>query len=184
MDNDARLIYADHAGRFYARQYGFPPMAGRLLGYLTVCDPERQSIDELADALMASRSAITGAIQALENFHLVIRRRTTGERVDKVSLDLAGIEGNGFDAAVYSEQAGLAREGLALLKKAKPDRRAWLEEIAALADFLAERMPALQKEWHKRRDALRAARKNESPRVYRRLFCLSASVFSSPSFLQ
>lgn len=159
MDIDAQLIYADHAGRFYARQYGFPPMAGRLLGYLTVCDPEQQSIAELADALMASRSAITGAIQALENFHLVIRIRTAGERVDRVSLDLAGIEGNGFDAKVNSEQAVLAREGLAILNEARPARRVWLEEIAALADFLAERLPVLQKEWRKRRDALRAARR-------------------------
>jgi DNA-binding MarR family transcriptional regulator len=158
MDNDAKLIYADHAGRFYARQYGFPPMAGRLLGYLTVCDPEHQSISELADALMASRSAITGAIQALENFHLVMRTRTAGERVDRVSLDLAGMEGNGFDANVYNEQAALVREGLALLIKAEPDRRAWLEEMAALSDFLTERMPELQKEWHLRRDAVRAAR--------------------------
>ncbi len=37
MPRDADLIFADHVGRFYARQYGFPPMAGRLLGYLFVC---------------------------------------------------------------------------------------------------------------------------------------------------
>lgn len=159
MDIDAQLTYADHAGRFYVRHYGFTPMAGRLLGYLTVCEPEQKSIAEIADALMASRSAITGAIQVLENQHLVIRSRAAGERVDKVSLDSDGIEGNGFDAQVCSEQAVLAREGLALLIKAKPDRRAWLEEMAALSDFLAERMPALQKEWHKQRDALRAARR-------------------------
>lgn len=162
MDSDAQLIYADRAGRFYAQQYGLPPMAGRLLGYLTVCDPEQQSIAELADALMASRSAITGAIQALENFHLVIRTRTAGERVDKISLDLAGVEGNGFNAKVCNDQADLAREGLSVLKNAEPERRAWLEEMAVLADFLAERLPALQKEWHKRRDALRAARRKAS----------------------
>lgn len=137
-------------------------MAGRLLGYLTVCEPQQQSIAELADALMASRSAITGAIRVLENFHLVMRTRNAGERVDRVSLDPAGIEGNGFDAQVLEEQAVLAREGLEHLIKAEPDRRAWLEEMAALSDFLAERLPALQKEWHKRRDALRAARRKES----------------------
>ncbi|MCL4473214.1 MAG: MarR family transcriptional regulator [Actinobacteria bacterium] len=162
MDNDAQLIYADRAGRFYVQQYGLPPMAGRLLGYLTICDPEQQPIAELADALMASRSAITGAIQFLENFHLVKRTRAAGERVDRVSLDLAGVEGNGFDAKVYAEQSVVAREGLDLLKRAQPDRRAWLEEMAALSDFLARRMPDLQKEWHQRRDALRAARKKAS----------------------
>ena len=52
-------------GRFYARRYGFPPMVGRLIGYLAVCDPPEQSIAELAEALLASRSAIAGAVKTL-----------------------------------------------------------------------------------------------------------------------
>ena len=51
MPHDAQLIFADHVGRFYARQYAFPPMAGRLLGYLFVCDPPQPTIDELGEAL-------------------------------------------------------------------------------------------------------------------------------------
>ncbi|NED55664.1 MarR family transcriptional regulator, partial [Micromonospora aurantiaca] len=66
MSTDAELIFADHAGRFYARQYGFPPMAGRLLGYLIICDPPQQTIAELSEVLLASRSAITGALKLLE----------------------------------------------------------------------------------------------------------------------
>jgi hypothetical protein len=41
-------------------------MVGRLIGYLSVCDPPDQTIAELADALLASRSAITGAVKTLE----------------------------------------------------------------------------------------------------------------------
>ena len=63
MPNDAELTYADHVGRFYARRYAFPPMVGRLLGYLAVCDPSEQSIGDLAEALLASRSAIAGAVK-------------------------------------------------------------------------------------------------------------------------
>ena len=63
---DAELIFADHAGRFYAREFGFPPVAGRLLGYLAICDPPQQTIADLAEALLASRSAITGAVKLLE----------------------------------------------------------------------------------------------------------------------
>jgi hypothetical protein len=70
-----------------------------------------------------------------------------------------GFEGNGFDAAVYSEQAQIFREGLALLQNAPIEQRAYLEEAVELSDFLAERMPALQKEWYKRRDALRTKRR-------------------------
>ncbi|HEX9068684.1 MAG TPA: hypothetical protein VF807_07935 [Ktedonobacterales bacterium] len=154
-----QLKYADHVGRFYARHFGFPPMAGRLLGYLTVCMPETQSISALADALMASRSAVTGAIQTLEHHHLVKRARAAGDRSDSISIDPAGLESRGFDATRYQEQAALFRDGLHVLSGEAPDQRTLLlEEASALAEFLAEQMPALQRAWHTRRDALRRAR--------------------------
>ncbi|MGH3198794.1 MAG: hypothetical protein ACRDOH_13320 [Streptosporangiaceae bacterium] len=54
--------------------------------------------------------------------------------------------------------AALAREGLALLENAPPDRRAVLEEVAALGDFLVEKMPAVLEEWRAYREAQRASR--------------------------
>ena len=162
MNKDEQLLYADHIRQFYTLRYGFPPMVGRLLGYLLVCVPEKQSMSELADALMASRSAIAGAVQTLENYHFVNRTRAAGQRSDSISINPAGIEGKGFDATIYQEQAVLFREGLNLLKGEALDQRAtMLEEAAALDDFLAERMPALQKEWHTQRDALRRNRRKE-----------------------
>ena len=44
MPRDEQITFADHMGRHYARRYGFPPMAGRVLGYLLVCEPREQSI--------------------------------------------------------------------------------------------------------------------------------------------
>ncbi|MGW4203863.1 GbsR/MarR family transcriptional regulator [Streptomyces sp. NPDC004726] len=157
MPHDSHLIFADHVGRFYARQYGFPPMAGRLLGYLLVCDPPQQTIDELSEALLASRSAITGAVKLLESYGMARRARTAGERMDRVRLDPASQQPKNFDSTVHQEHAALFREGLALLADAPPERRAVLEEMVALADFLAERLPALLKEWHAHRDALQAS---------------------------
>nr|WP_271211004.1 MarR family transcriptional regulator [Rhodococcus wratislaviensis]GLK36665.1 hypothetical protein GCM10017611_35220 [Rhodococcus wratislaviensis] len=155
MPSDTQLIFADHVGRFYARQYGFPPMAGRLLGYLFVCDPPQQTIDELGAALLASRSAVTGAVKLLEGYRMARRTRIAGERVDRVSLDPASQQPQNFDSALHREQAALFREGLALLADAPPERRAPLEELVALADFLSERLPALLDEWHTHRDELR-----------------------------
>ncbi|MDH6486652.1 DNA-binding transcriptional regulator GbsR (MarR family) [Streptomyces sp. SAI-127] len=156
VPHDTQLIFADHLGRFYARQYGFPPMAGRLLGYLFVCDPPQQTIDELSEALLASRSAITGAVKLLEGYQMARRTRTAGERVDRVSLNPVSQQPQHFDSAVHKEHAELFREGLALLADAPPERRAPLEEMIALAEFLAARLPALLNEWHKHRDQLRA----------------------------
>jgi len=160
---DAQLTFADHVGRFYARQYAFPPMAGRLLGYLFVCDSPQQTIDELGEALMASRSAITGAVKLLEGYRMVRRTRLAGERMDRVSLDPASQQPQNFDSAIHTEHAALFREGLALLADAPPDRRAPLEEMVALAEFLSERLPALRTEWQTHRDQLLAAGTMPSP---------------------
>jgi len=157
MPTDAEITFADHAGRLYARRYGMAPMVGRLLGYLTICDPREQSIAELAEALLASRSAIAGAVTALDNLGLIRRFRAAGERMDRVRIDMTGPRSMGFDVTEYQEQADLAREGLALLADAPVERRAVLLEWAAFADFLVERLPILEKEWKSHREALRAA---------------------------
>ncbi|MGP7998897.1 MAG: GbsR/MarR family transcriptional regulator [Streptosporangiaceae bacterium] len=155
MATDAELAFADQAGSFYAREYSFPPVTGRLLGYLIVCDPPQQTINELAEALLASRSAITGAVRQLESFQAVRRTRAAGDRLDRVSLNpAAGLQPRGFSPAPYQEQAALAREALALLAGAPAERRAVLEDAAAFYDFLAQRLPEVLDEWHQQRAAL------------------------------
>jgi len=157
VPTDAEITFADHAGRFYARRYGMAPMVGRVLGYLAVCEPREQSIAQLAEALLASRSAIAGAVNALENLDLIHRSRAAGERMDRVRIDLSSARGMGFDVSEYREQGELAREGLQTIADASAERRAVLLELAAFADFLAERIPALEQDWKTHREALRDA---------------------------
>jgi biotin operon repressor len=157
MPTDAELTFADHAGRLYARRYAMAPMVGRLLGYLLICDPREQSIAELAEALLASRSAIAGAVKTLEQLGVVRRSRAAGERMDRVSINLTSPQAMGFDPTEYQEQAALAREGLAILADAPPERRAVLLEMAAFADWLTARLPEWEKDWQAHREVLRAA---------------------------
>jgi DNA-binding MarR family transcriptional regulator len=157
MPTDEEITFADHTGRFYARRYGMAPMVGRLLGYLAVCDPHEQSISELADALLASRSAISGAVNTLENLGLIQRSRAAGERMDRVRIDMSSPQATGFDLSEYIQQGELGREGLRLLEGTSPERRAILLEWVAFADFLVERLPVWEQEWKQRREALRAA---------------------------
>ena len=157
MATDAEITFADHAGRLFARRYGMAPMVGRVLGYLMICDPREQSIAELAEALLASRSAVTNAIAFLDNLGYTRRSRAAGERVDRIRVDLTSAERTGFDVTEYQEQSDLAREGLAVLGDAAPERRARLLWYAAFADFLVARLPLLEKDWVAHRDALRAS---------------------------
>jgi DNA-binding transcriptional regulator GbsR (MarR family) len=161
MPRDEEITFADHLGRFYARRFGFPPMVGRVLGYLLVCDPPDQSIAELSDALLASRSAITGALSVLERISAIQRSRAAGERMDRVRVDFAAAQLRGFDASEFEELGGLAREGLEVLSDASPERRGSLVELAAFADWLVDRIRTLQEEWEAHRDALR--QKGELP---------------------
>lgn len=157
MPTDAEVTFADHMGRFYARRYSFPPMVGRLLGYLAVCDPPEQSIGDLAEALLASRSAIAGAVKVSETLHVVRRTRVAGDRMDRVRIDLSSAQSLGMDVSEYEELADLAREGLDVLRDASAERRAVLLEMSAFAEFLLEAMPRLQREWQTRRETLVAS---------------------------
>jgi DNA-binding transcriptional regulator GbsR (MarR family) len=157
VPTDAQITFADHMGRFYARRYGFPPMVGRLLGYLEVCDPPQQSIGELAEALLASRSAVAGAVKVLEATRAIRRSRAAGERLDRVQIDLSSPQSMGMDISEYEELRELVGEGLEVVRDAPMERRAVLLEVAAFADFLVERIPLLAQEWEAQREALVSA---------------------------
>jgi len=157
MPRDEEITFADHMGRHYAHRYAFPPMVGRVLGYLLVCDRPDQTIADLSDALLASRSAVTGALDVLERLDSVRRSRAAGERMDRVRVDFSSAQSRGFDVSEYQELGDLAREGLEVLKDAPPERRATLMEMKAFADWLVERTRVLQEEWEAHRDSLRAS---------------------------
>jgi DNA-binding MarR family transcriptional regulator len=157
VPTEAEVAFADRVGRFYARQYGLPPVTGRVTGWLLICDPPEQTAAEIAEALQTSRSAVGSAIAALENVGQVQRTRAAGERADRVSFHpdaaLRAIE----SPDEYGAMLAIVRHGLEVLGDAPPARRARLLEAAAFYDFLLERMPALADEWRARRDALRAS---------------------------
>jgi MarR family len=164
MPTDEQLTFADHVGRYFMREQNVPPVAGRVLGYLGVCEPAAQTINDLSEALLASRSAITQAVVLLENRGLVQRSRARGERVDRVTarLDVSTFERD-FDPTGFADTAALLRRGAALLTHDDSGRREALEEYAALHDFLAEKFPLLKEEWLARRASLRGTDSEEVP---------------------
>jgi DNA-binding MarR family transcriptional regulator len=161
VDRDKVLICSDHVGRFYAERYGFPPVAGRLIGYLYVCEPAQQSINDIADFLLTSRSAINNAVKMLATQKLIHRSRPAGTRADLIGLNPLGWENMGFDRTEYLQMASLAREGLELLGNASPERRQALEVVVSLNEFLAERLPQLYEEWTTFHQKSQMAKKNK-----------------------
>ena len=146
MDKQEILKFADRWGQYTAQRHGVPPVMGRVIGYLSVCDPMEQSINDIADTLLTSRSAVNNALKLLETQKLIKRTRPAGTRADLISMHPISLE-SGFDPEEYRELAALAREGLELLKDASPERREALEAAVSLGDFLGERLPQLYEEW-------------------------------------
>lgn len=157
MATEAELAYVDKVGRLFSRQYGVPPMTGRVAGWLLICEPPQQTAAEIATALGASRSAVGAAVSMLEMWKLLLRSRPAGERADRVRIDPAFGMRSLEEQTDHADLAALAREGLELLAGASPSRRGRLVELVAMADWLDERMPALADEWRVHRARLVAS---------------------------
>jgi hypothetical protein len=152
--SDQELAFVDEVGRHYQRHYAVPPMVGRVVGYLCICDPPDQTAAEIAEALEASRSAVGTAVNMLETWGGVRRTRVRGERADRVGF--SPVATTALESpAEYGALAAMAHRGLDVLKDAPRERRARLLELAAFAEFLLERLPALADEWRARRQAMR-----------------------------
>jgi hypothetical protein len=65
---------------------GLPRMVGRVLGWLLICDPPRQSSADLARALGVSKGSISTATRLLESAALVRRVAVAGARGDAFEL--------------------------------------------------------------------------------------------------
>jgi hypothetical protein len=156
MEHEDALAYADQVGRFFSRQYGMPPMAGRVLGWLLICDPPERTAAELAEELRASRTAIGTAVDALERGGgLVMRRRAAGERADRISVGSSVFERGLETPEEYAGLAELARAGLRLLGDDVPvERRLRLMEVEAFSEFLVEQTVAMAAAWREHRARL------------------------------
>ncbi|KAA9161046.1 transcriptional regulator [Amycolatopsis acidicola] len=78
--SDEVLDWVERVSVFLAEQYGQPPIAGRILGWLMICDPPEQSAARIGAAIGASRASLTTNMRLLVGAGLVSKRTGRGER--------------------------------------------------------------------------------------------------------
>ncbi|MEE8469745.1 MAG: MarR family transcriptional regulator [Dehalococcoidia bacterium] len=133
-------------------QAGAPRMAGRIVGWLLICDPPHQSTGELAEALLASKGSISSATRLLIQMGMIERISLPGQRRDYFS-----IKPNSWDEmmkrrmAVVTDLRVIAERGLQLLegKDLRVKRR--LEEMRSMYAFWERELPALMERWEEER---------------------------------
>ncbi|MFC4496769.1 GbsR/MarR family transcriptional regulator [Streptomyces ovatisporus] len=79
VDRDQVLDWVERVSMYLA-QDGVPPIAGRVLGWLMICDPPEQSAGQIAEAIGASRASLTTNLRMLTTMGFVGRHTRPGER--------------------------------------------------------------------------------------------------------
>ncbi|WP_440073527.1 GbsR/MarR family transcriptional regulator [Streptosporangium sp. OZ121] len=78
-DREEVLGWVERVAMFLTAD-GLPPVAGRVLGWLMICDPPEQSAGQISQAIGASRAALTTNMRVLLTMGFVSRRTRPGER--------------------------------------------------------------------------------------------------------
>jgi DNA-binding transcriptional regulator GbsR (MarR family) len=145
--------YADEVG-LYFEDKGLPRIPGRILGWLMVCEPSHQSAEELAEAVQASRGAVSMAMRMLQSANAVERYTVRGTR--RVYYRLRP----GFWLEEAEEKAKVAREwtkltgrGLDLLGDRPPEVRRRVQEAHDMYAFLAEEYARIKDRWLERQES-------------------------------
>lgn len=147
------LAFVEEVGLFL-EEGGRPRMAGRVVGWLLICDPPEQSAADLAAVLRASKGSISTATRLLVQARLIDRVALPGERRDyfRIRPD-AWSERLRTAVAALTAFRLLTERGLALLADAPPARR---DRLLAVHDFYAwfeREWPALFERWQREHSA-------------------------------
>lgn len=141
---DEVLEWVERIARYCAEQDGLPLIAGRILGWLTVCTPAEQSAGQIAEAIGASRASLTTNLRLLSSVGFLSQVTRPGQRTVFYRVD-----DDGWARVVQRQVASLTslgailRDGLDLVgdppensEKAARMRAAhavfaWLERVFA-----------------------------------------------------
>src|SRR5262249_46707784 len=87
VDRAELLGWVERVATFFAEHYGLPPIMGRVVGWLMVCDPPEPSSAQLAEAIAARRASLTTNMRLLIASGLVHRLTRSGGRTAYFRID-------------------------------------------------------------------------------------------------
>jgi DNA-binding MarR family transcriptional regulator len=149
--SQAKTHFAEDFGLFFERE-GMPRMAGRILGWLLVTEAPATSLQELAEALQASKGSISTITRSLIQMGMLERVAVPGHRRDYVRIKPGGFAKLIQDRmAMISTYRHLFEHGLELVEGKAPEARARLSEVRDMYAFFESEMPLLLERFEKKR---------------------------------
>lgn len=143
--------FVEEMGQFLG-SIGMTPMSGRMWGWLLICEPQEQTAAQIAEALQASRGAISGTARLLANAGMIRRSTRGGDRREYFSAPPGGLESLLASAgAMYHRLGEIAERGLSAIADHTPSSRARLEEFRDVMTFVEVEVPILVSEFTRKR---------------------------------
>jgi len=154
--------FVEEMGQFLG-SIGMTPMAGRMWGYLLICDPPEQTAADIAEALHASRGAISGTARLLAGSGLIRRSTRPGDRREYFSAPAEALDSMLASAgAIYRQMREIAERGLAATADRSLEARARLQEFHDVMTFVEREVPRVVGEFLRDRAADKQRRKEAS----------------------
>lgn len=156
--NDKLSDYVEGCGLLFER-WGLPRTAGRIWGWLHVCDPPRQTAQDLVEALHVSKGSVSMNTRLLESLGLLERVGVPMSRQGHYRL-----RDDGFEAILNmrikgaKEARDLAEKGLRVLESAEPLRKNRLEQQRDFYAFMVTELELLLKHWQEHKGKRPVAR--------------------------
>lgn len=152
---EAERQFVEDVG-LYLENSGLPRMAGRLLGWLMICDPPEQSSAQLVDALGASKGSISTNTRLLLQSDLIEKVAIPGEREFYFR-----VRPHSWDQLMENRIAAIRRfrdlceQGLVVLEGESEARRERLEALRDFYSFLGQEFLLVIHHWRERELARR-----------------------------
>lgn len=87
VGQDRDLEWVERIAKYCSDQDGIPLIAGRVLGWLMICDPPEQSAARIAEAIGASRASLTTNLRLLGSVGFVGELTKPGDRTVYYRVD-------------------------------------------------------------------------------------------------
>lgn len=124
-------------------RFGVPRGAGRLLGWLLICEPARQSTADLVAALGLSKASVSSAVRLLESYRLLTRAVVPGDRSDYYEVRPDAFAAAHDQLGTFRLFVDLMEAGLAAIRDPDGPRAERLRETAAFYRFLECEWPSM-----------------------------------------
>ncbi len=140
---DQEAAFVERVGSMLSGS-GLPRMAGRIWGWLLICDPAEQTAASIAGELHASRGSVSGMVRLLEQAGLIHRSTRPRDRREYFSIPRGSVVAV-LESRLPSTVAWrrLADDGLEMLGDRSQAARARVQELRDVYAFMEEELPSM-----------------------------------------